>query len=207
MNNLREFLDKREQELLKEIDACHGKLVPLEAELAEVRRAKGALGIQPQGALRMALGASIPRGDVSDFAAPSGALQSVLPADSWQNNSGDVAAHYIAAGRRRRNIAATMMSTGSEVLLPPPSPYQHLTMKQLVVKALREHFPLGATARQLIDFFRDAWGCNIERANLSPQLSRLYQDGVLGRREDHYWFLLGHPDVEQLARHDDPSDS
>ena len=64
-------------------------------------------------------------------------------------------------------------------------------MKQLVVKALEERFRLGATTRQLIEFFQDAWGRKIERTNLSPQLSRLYQDGEIGRiRSTRGWFLI-----------------
>jgi hypothetical protein len=47
-------------------------------------------------------------------------------------------------------------------------------MKQLVLKALEEHFPNGATAIQLIDFFHNAWGrTDVIRSSLSPQLSRL----------------------------------
>ena len=62
-------------------------------------------------------------------------------------------------------------------------------MKQLIVKVLIEHFKDGATARQMIDFFRDAWGRNIERQNLSPQISRLYQEGTIGRvRSSRGWF-------------------
>ena len=49
---LREFLENREHELVREIDECHGKLAPLEAELAEVRRAKGALGMPPRRSQR-----------------------------------------------------------------------------------------------------------------------------------------------------------
>lgn len=63
--------------------------------------------------------------------------------------------------------------------LTPPSPYAKLTMKQLVKKALDEHFTNGATANELLDFFRDAWGRNdIVRTSLSPQLSRLKREGV-----------------------------
>jgi len=40
-------------------------------------------------------------------------------------------------------------------------------------KALSEQFQHGATTKQLVNFFKDAWGRDIERTNLSPQLSRL----------------------------------
>jgi hypothetical protein len=87
--------------------------------------------------------------------------------------------------------------TGDTPLPLKMAQYEKLTMKQLVVKVLREHFPQGATTRQMVDFFRDAWGRNIERPNLSPQLSRLHQDGILGRGDNHRWFLLNKPEADQ----------
>lgn len=72
---------------------------------------------------------------------------------------------------------------------PVSSPYAKLTMKQLVRKALDEHFENGATASQLLDFFRDAWGRNdIVRSSLSPQLSRLKGEGVI-RLDGKTWHL------------------
>jgi hypothetical protein len=70
-----------------------------------------------------------------------------------------------------------------------PSPYEHLTMKQLITKALMEHFLSGATAKQLREFFRDAWARNIDRASLSPQLSRLRSDKIIDR-DGNVWFLI-----------------
>lgn len=76
-------------------------------------------------------------------------------------------------------------------LSPPPSPYDKLTIKQLVRKALDEHFTNGATANELLDFFRDAWGRNdIMRTSLSPQLSRLKRDGVI-TLHGMKWHLVG----------------
>ena len=60
------------------------------------------------------------------------------------------------------------------------SPYRQHTIKQLVRKALAEHFPSGATANDLIDFFAKAWGRDdISRTSLSPQLSRLKSEGAI----------------------------
>ena len=71
------------------------------------------------------------------------------------------------------------------------SPYQGLTMKQLIVKVLEEHYPQGATTRKMLDFFRDAWNRDIQRENLSPQISRLYQEGIIGRVEGtREWYLI-----------------
>jgi hypothetical protein len=69
-------------------------------------------------------------------------------------------------------------------------PYARMTMKELVRKVLSEHFHNGATTRQMLEFFRDAWGRDIERTNLSPQVSRLSQEGIIGRLDDGRWYLI-----------------
>jgi hypothetical protein len=71
--------------------------------------------------------------------------------------------------------------------------YKGMTLKQLVLRALKEHFSEGATAQQLLEYFRRAYGRAIERSSLSPQLSRLRDDGhvVLSGK---LWML---PDPEQ----------
>lgn len=192
--NLREFLETRERELVTEINDLHGKLAPLEAELAEVRRARGALGIPlaPIGALGIGLINST----------PSAALLSLL------NEAADRATNI---RRLIPGLGTQSLGSGQRV---PVSHYADMTMKQLVVKALSEHFPEGATTRQLLDFFRDAWGRNIERTNLSPQLFRLFRDRVISRniltREGGNalkkgpirWCLLANPETDKLAAED-----
>jgi hypothetical protein len=99
----------------------------------------------------------------------------------------------LAAIRRARAAAGipNVESEGAFGDLSTLSPYDHLTMKELVVKALNEHFVHGATTKQLIQFFRDAWSRIIERTNLSPQLSRLYQEGTIGRASGRKeWHLM-----------------
>lgn len=75
--------------------------------------------------------------------------------------------------------------------LPPQVdvPYDQWTLKQLAVKALEEHFPYGATANQLLAVFKTAYGRDIPRESLSPQLSRLWKkDGVI-KLEGKLWKL------------------
>jgi hypothetical protein len=195
--SLRDFLDRRERELADEIATLHGQLVPKEAELAEVRRAKGALGIKLSAQATLHADATVmPAVSVTSpavTAAPSPPLPSEAPNPaSWQNNSFDVAADLHAQHVRRMSAAAVAatatMSSGTSLPLLM-SAYQHLTMKELVIKALNEHFRDGATAKQLREFFRDGWGRDIPRENLSPQLSRLYHDNIIGWRQG-IWFLL-----------------
>ncbi len=54
-----------------------------------------------------------------------------------------------------------------------------LTLKQLTVRALQDNFPAGASAGQLLDAFKNAYGREVERSSLSPQLSRLKDAGVI----------------------------
>jgi hypothetical protein len=76
-----------------------------------------------------------------------------------------------------------------------PSPYyQYSTIKQLIKKALTEHFQSGATAFQLREFFRDAWARNIDRESISPQLSRLRSEKIIDR-EGNVWFLIKETDA------------
>jgi hypothetical protein len=149
--NLREFLETRERELLREIATLHEQVAPKEAELSEIRRAKAALGIGH---------------------------------------------HHLVTSVSAMPLSMEVHSTATATLpAVSQSPYERLTMKELVVKALREHLHHGATTRELLDFFRDAWGRNIERTNLSPQVSRLFQDGTI-RRQGTRWVL-----TELLAEH------
>jgi hypothetical protein len=99
----------------------------------------------------------------------------------------------------RASSLARVLAAAEPAPALPISPYTNLTMKQLVVKALTEHFQNGATSRQMLDFFRDAWGRIIERQNLSPQLTRLYQEGVIGRIPSiGGWFLI--PQTDKLGK-------
>lgn len=114
--NTREFLDQREAELVAQIAPLREQLHPLERELAALRRAKGAVGMERV-----------------ELAAP--------------------------------DIGAV-----------------GLTMKQMAVKALSEHFPRGATTRDMLGFIHDGYGRgDITRESLSPQLTRLLRAGVIKR--------------------------
>ena len=69
-----------------------------------------------------------------------------------------------------------------------PDGVAFMTIKQLVLSALREHFKNGATGNQLVDFFKTSWGREIAKESLSPQLSRLCNEKRIERR-GRAWFL------------------
>jgi hypothetical protein len=63
------------------------------------------------------------------------------------------------------------------------SSFDTMTLKQLIMSALRVQFPSGATPAQIRDFIHDAYGRKIPLPSLRPQLSRLRADGSLSRDE------------------------
>ena len=177
--SVREFLDAREAELQRAIEGLHRTLVPLEAELADVRKAKAAITarndthphlkfgagksrafalIDPEAMVRPSALASLPPLSVKPLAQPSLPIpQSVMP---------------------------------SPPPAPPQSPYTGLTQQRLVLKALSEHFANGATAIELVEFFHNAWGrTDIVRSSLSPQLSRLKAAGAI-KLDGMVWSLV-----------------
>ena len=137
-NETTKFLGNRAEVLQKTLEVYRAKIQPLEAELADVRRALNVL-----------------RGD------------------------------------HRRSVQSTVAS----VLTHRSSPYHRMTLKSLIKKALREQFPRGATANELVDFFENAWDREVQRTSLSPQLSRLKDEGVVVL-EDTRWTLVKHQTVQ-----------
>jgi len=171
----RDFLERREIALTNKIALLYGQLAPYEAELAEVRRAKGALGLLARSE------------QIDPDQPPLKPLDRALLA--WQSdNSSDVAIE-IAAALHRQSFVQVQQPPLPLVL----SPYQKMTMKELVIRALTEHFANGATAKQLREFFRDAYGRDIKRNNLAPQISRLHKDGLIETTENGIWKLNKNP--------------
>lgn len=76
------------------------------------------------------------------------------------------------------------------------------TIKQLVMEALQGHFAGGATANELLDYFAREYGRDdIVRTSLSPQLSRLKEEGKI-RRERRVW-LYNEDEFDALFGDDD----
>jgi hypothetical protein len=102
-----------------------------------------------------------------------------------------VRVHSVTSDTATTNVIPTTDATRS--------PYFRFTFKELVVKALAEHFPQGATANQMLDLFANVWGRgDIVRTSLSPQLSRLKDENRIFR-EGHVWHLRRHRSGEKTA--------
>ncbi len=66
------------------------------------------------------------------------------------------------------------------------------SIRSLIIQAMLakpQFLANGATAPELREFIRDAYGREIERTSLSPQLSRLKDDGLLALTTDGVWRL------------------
>jgi hypothetical protein len=76
-------------------------------------------------------------------------------------------------------LKAFLDSSGSETRDDQYSKYQSMTIKELAIQALLDHFPTGASLALLRDFIRDAYRRVIEPSSLRPQMHRLKADGIL----------------------------
>jgi hypothetical protein len=152
---LRDFLDRRERELMHQVAAIEGELRPRKKELDEVRRAKAMLGMQYGNPL-------------SDLAAVPLTLRSGDSVNALAQSSGNATLLWGSLAQ---------LGTSSNAL----ASYAGMTIKQLVLRALFDHFHEGATAPQLREFIRDAYGREIEPSSLSPQLTRLREEGLIER--------------------------
>ena len=71
-----------------------------------------------------------------------------------------------------------------------PAVFGKMTIKQLIVQALLDAFPNGATANDIRNFIRSGYGRDIESNSFRPQLHRLKLDGILGQNGlDESWNL------------------
>ncbi len=157
--SLREYLDQRESELIREIEVLYERLAPKQSELDEVRRAKAAIGME--------VGKGTP-----------------VPLIGKRNAEGNLA-----------------IDLGADDTPKALSPYETMPISLLTIRALRDHFPSGATMAQLLKFFAETWGRRIDRQSLSPQLSRLYKRGAAGRIPSlPGWFYIP-PHALEEGRH------
>ncbi len=185
--NLRDFLDQRDKELTELVAERKRRIIPCEAELEEIQRAKNALRID-QGPILHAQTNSL-RKYLS-----SREQQLRKTVDEVAGDLGDIMNELAEIRKVKSEIGlspAKEMSVNDSCETPlaewanvPDSvgiPYQSMTIGQLALLALKDHFRSGASIAQIVAFFRDKWGREIDRPSLSPQLSRLYKRDEVGR--------------------------
>jgi hypothetical protein len=145
------FLERRERELIHQIAALKGEIEPRENELAHVQSAKRQINLLGEN-------------DAARFGKPS------QVATEGAGAKERVAAAFETFAQSMKALDSRLRGTAQ---------FTRLTIKELILKALNDHFPKGATAIELLTFIRDAYARDIERSSLTPQLSRLRNEGLV----------------------------
>lgn len=151
-----QFLARRERELSARASALRGQLGSIEAELIKVQRMRGVLREEEQR----------PASALAKLLAPThvGALSTTTPLS--------LSAHSSEA------LESLAKHPSIESLL---SPYAGRTIKDLVIQALIDGFPNGATSAELRDFIAYGYSRTIDPGSLRTQLHRLKAAGILGQ--------------------------
>jgi hypothetical protein len=160
--NVRDLLDRRERELLQQIQllqdevaALRNDITPKEIELIEVRRAKAALGMDRPS--------WFPWANVD----PRHSEIQPVNADAVRENS-------------YRAFAMALRETHP----------RELKIKELLVLAFIEHFQQhGATPADLRMQIQTSYGREIDPGSIRPNLARLREDGIVMRAIPPKWIL------------------
>lgn len=65
----------------------------------------------------------------------------------------------------------------------------NLTIKEMILAALKDHFHVGATPVELRNYFKAVYGRDVDRASISPQLARLRDNGMISQSPEGFWRL------------------
>jgi hypothetical protein len=196
---LEQFLDRREKELLARVSVLRGQLYPAEAELAQIQQMKAVIG---GGTSCASAGANLllPQRNSNALMEPGVAPSTVL---------GSVAAVGVLGAN----------TTISQLSLAINPRFATATIKELVIQALLDGFPKGATMMQIRDFIRAGYGREIQPSSLRPQMHRLKADEILGQDPStdtwnfrdgkrHLYAMYDHPTSRRAMKElqDEPSD-
>ena len=90
--------------------------------------------------------------------------------------------------------AAGLADLASDAQMGPPSDVQvEMTIKEMILSALRDHFiDYGASPTELRDYMKSAYDRDIDRNSISPQLSRLREEGMVDMLNSGKWKLSRH---------------
>jgi hypothetical protein len=153
-------MERRERELTHQLAALRSEIESKEAELAEVVKARSAIGSHQAS--------EKPLGYVAG--------------DHFQL-PGDEGADLVATDAQGKRVAIVQFKSSPGAV--------ELSIKQLAVKALWEGFRNAhATQSELREFIKNAYGRQVDRASLSPQLSRLKAEGIVRQSNNDRWQLV-----------------
>ncbi|MGA8612285.1 MAG: hypothetical protein WB760_11300 [Xanthobacteraceae bacterium] len=178
-NELHAFLPRRQDELVHLISQLRERLSPKAKELAEVCELMGEHGLQPftdqqvnqQPSKELALDEFLRRRHWHLSREAKAIMAALAPKEKELEKVQAAMQKYGIAGAMVRLDA--LPEGGVTVELEAP------TIKQLIVDALRDHFRNGATGAELRDYFLAVHGRDIDRTSISPQLTRLREEGIV----------------------------
>jgi len=196
------FLYRRRRELIAQIAALRGQLAPKERELEQVDKMLTTVGA-PLDASAELLPQRNSNAVITDYAA---ALRPFIEHD---DKFKDFVEHdhkfkemveqlKTATGvspetlQKLKELTVFPGSTEIEAIkkaiegfsaqvVAPSQKYVNMTIKELVIQALIDHFPKGGTMMEIRDFIRLGYGKTIEPSSMRPQMHRLKADGILGQ--------------------------
>jgi hypothetical protein len=161
------YLTRRERELVQRSASIRGQLVPVERELAEVRKAMDALGLSHGSDLTDLMATA-----AAQQPAPQSALQALQQTNS-NASVGQSALETVTAATAKAITEAASL----------------LTIKQMILAALQDHFHDGASPTELSEYMQNAYAREVDRNSISPQLARLREEGMLNLHEGGKWKL------------------
>jgi DNA-binding transcriptional ArsR family regulator len=89
--------------------------------------------------------------------------------------------------------AAGLTDLASGAQLGPSDVQVEMTIKEMILSALRDHFiENGASPTDLRDYMRSAYDRDVDRNSISPQLSRLREEGMVDMLNSGKWKLSRH---------------
>lgn len=173
------FLGRRERELKHRIAALRGQLDPMERELVEVQKAMALLavsvGVNRQNPARART-------------ATLSANQQIPPFTSTASLAGAAAVGFAGEIQGRPKAVPTELAQR----------FAGMTIKQLVIQALSDHFLAGATPTQIREFIHDAYGREIDANSLRPQLARMKADGSIEQNPNNDTWMLSKTEMRRM---------
>jgi hypothetical protein len=168
----REFLERRRRELEQQLSALDGQMYALrdqaearKSEIAEIDRAIAAIG--PPTRVSFDCGGGV---EIAPPIIGSPVIQTAPPPQQ--------------AGT---TLAGSGSFSASAVVLRG---YDTMTIKELVIQALLDHFPEGGSAAAIREFIKNAYGKEIDPGTLRPQMHRLKEgDAITYDPEKDVWKL------------------
>jgi hypothetical protein len=169
---LAQFLDRREKELLALVSALRGQLNPVEAELSEIQSFKTLIAAGRAAGLT---------DNASNALLPQRNSNAVLETQFKLSGLEEAQANIEVLNNNMEKFAESARQQIENALYPAGTRYGSMTIKELAIQAMIDHFPAGATTSDIREFVLAGYGRTIEANSLRAQMHRLKADGILSQ--------------------------